>query len=113
MNRHMRGAVLTVTAIALFAIGCNLVVGRYDFRDDGDGGPKAIADADGGAESDSASCTVDLAETCFPCDPTTNAEFLNACGESPCIPFDRSRLDGLLLPDGGLPQLPPDGGTTQ
>ena len=66
------------------------------------------ADGDGDAE---ASCNVDLSVQCYPCTPVTTVELLNACSNGDCIPFDRSRLTGLLAADGGLPSLPPpDGG---
>jgi hypothetical protein len=95
---------LASTGVAAGALACNLVVGTYEFRDATDGGAADVHDA-GVAED--ASCDVDLSVACYACAPQTNEQFLNACGESPCIPFDRSRLESLLLPDGGLPPLPP------
>ena len=103
---------LLVGAVGAFALGCNLVVGSYEFRDE----PAEAGSPDVGrdvfAPESDAGCDVDLTTTCFACEPATNEQFLNSCGESPCTPFDRSRLEGLLLPDGALPPLPqPEGGT--
>jgi hypothetical protein len=49
------------------------------------------------------SCTGDAG--CYACAPKTNEQFLNACTDSQCAPFDRKRLTH-LRPDGGLPPLP-------
>jgi hypothetical protein len=60
----------------------------------------------GGSDAaDGASCSVDLATTCYPCAPATQPQFLNACTSAACVPFDDTRVT-LLLPDGGLPPLP-------
>jgi hypothetical protein len=50
-----------------------------------------------------ASCTGD--DGCYACKPKTTDEFLNACTDAKCQPFDKKRLTH-LLPDGGLPPLP-------
>jgi len=58
------------------------------------------------------SCNVDLTVQCYPCPSANTEQFLNACTDGECIPFDKSRLAELLTADGGLPSLPPrDGGT--
>jgi hypothetical protein len=62
------------------------------------------ADAGGSDAADAASCSVDLATTCYPCAPATQPQFLNACTSAACVPFDDTRVT-LLLPDGGLPPL--------
>jgi len=114
-SRHRHGtasrrAALLLSGAVGLGLGCNLVVGSYEFRGDGDGGGRGDAAGFDGARdaAPEGSCAVDLTEVCYPCAPETTEEFLNACGESACIPFDRARLEGLLLPDGGLPPLPPD-----
>jgi hypothetical protein len=111
-HRTPRRAALLLAAAGVFAFGCNLVVGTYDFREDpADADTRDVA-IDVLEPVSDAGCDVDLTRTCYACEPATNDQFLNACGESPCTPFDRTRLDGLLLPDGALPPLPqPEGGT--
>lgn len=42
---------------------------------------------------------------CFSCAPSGTIEFLNACTNSECSPFD-NRILRHLLPDGALPPLP-------
>ena len=99
---------LGVTAALLCGgIGCNAVLGLGDFSFDAtDAGTDASADAlsqDGGD-----GCAVDLTQVCYACTPQTTEQFLNSCADgTQCLQFDRSRLTGLLLPDGALPPLPP------
>ena len=57
------------------------------------------------AEADAKTCDVDLTAQCYPCAPSSHAQFLNACTSAACVPFDGTRLTH-LLPDGGLPPLP-------
>jgi hypothetical protein len=66
------------------------------------GGRDGASDAlDGGA-----SCDADPTVACYPCTPTTQVQFLNACTSATCVAFDdRTRLAN-LLPDGALPLLP-------
>jgi hypothetical protein len=67
---------------------------------------RAHAEAGGPlAEADAETCDVDLTVQCYPCAPSSQAQFLNACTSAACVPFDATRLT-LLLPDGGLPPLP-------
>jgi hypothetical protein len=61
------------------------------------GEPHAVADAQ--------TCNVDLTVQCYPCAPSSQAQFLNACTSATCVSFDATRLTH-LLPDGGLPPLP-------
>ena len=42
---------------------------------------------------------------CFQCTPVTDPEFLSACTDSTCIPFDNSRLTNVNY-DGTLKLLP-------
>jgi serine/threonine-protein kinase len=80
----------TAAAAMLLAAGAGAVMSFGRGRDSG----LADAGSDAGAK---ASCAVD---------PKTTEQYLNACGDSECIPFDRTRLDGLMLPDGALPPVP-------
>ena len=59
------------------------------------------------AAADATTCDVDLAVQCFPCAPKAPPELLNACTSASCVPFDDSTRLTNLLPDGGLPPLPP------
>lgn len=43
--------------------------------------------------------------SCYACEPVSKPHYLNACGDSECAPFDKSRLSK-LNPDGTLPSLP-------
>jgi hypothetical protein len=62
--------------------------------------PDAVADASPDAPP---SCTSDAG--CFVCEPVTTPDFLNACTDSTCIPFDNeARLP--RYNHGNLPPLP-------
>ena len=114
-----RGGML---ALALASGGCSYLIGLNGYAVGGDagttadGGTKAPdADAasalDGDAEAE-ASCSGDAGHPCYACPPSTSDQFLNACSNAACVPFDVRRLTN-LLPDGSLPPLPPlpgDGG---
>jgi hypothetical protein len=95
------------------AVGCSAVLGLGDYSFGGNPGPGDATDAAAETESDAGSdvvnCNVDLSAVCYPCPAETNAEFLNSCTDGTCVAFDKSRLNGLILGDGGLPPLP-DGG---
>jgi len=43
---------------------------------------------------------------CFACEPDSQVEFLNACTDAACIPYDNGQLEGLLLEDGSVPPVP-------
>lgn len=43
---------------------------------------------------------------CFGCAPKTTDDFLNACSDATCSPFDDAKRLTKLTPDGGLPALP-------
>src|SRR5579872_1909651 len=83
---------------------------EIDARSPVDASPKDVADAPD-ISTDVISCDVDLTVQCFPCAPRAPLEFLNGCTAATCVPFDDSTRLANLLPDGGLPPLPPfDGG---
>ena len=42
---------------------------------------------------------------CFACAPETRVEFLNACTNATCVPFDKARVTK-LPPGGSLPPVP-------
>jgi len=124
---------LILVALALVEAGCNQILGFGDYSigsadaatdghaghdssshesstHDGprDSGPRDSS-VDGGRE---ASCESDSANgACYSCAPKTTPDFLNACTNSGCVPFDDTRVTR-LPPDGGLPPVPPiDAGT--
>ena len=104
---------LAVTATAAAAFGCSAILGLGDF-DVGatDAGLTDTGTPDTGVDSGDGgnTCNVDLTTTCYPCAPTQTDQYLNSCTDGTCVPFDQTRLKDLLLPDGGLPPIPPDGG---
>ena len=73
------------------AFGCSSLLGLSDYKI-GDAGPT--------------SCNANLTTQCFPCTPTTDPQFLNACTDAACVPFDdQARIAG-FVPDGALPPVP-------
>jgi hypothetical protein len=110
MSRRVRWVGLV--ALATIVLACNSILGLSDFAVTPD-----VADAtdeqtrmpgdDSGTCADGETSDADLAVVCYPCNPLTTEQLLNACTGAQCIPFDRARLTK-LLPDGGLPSLPPD-----
>jgi hypothetical protein len=117
MMRSLRarrvGIVVVIGAGVVAFYGCSAVLGLGDYAVgplDGGGDVNASeTSGDGGDGGDGApNCNVDITKVCYPCDPGTNDQFLNSCPDNTCIPFDPSRINGLLLSDGGLPPL--DGG---
>jgi hypothetical protein len=110
-KRHVAATAAIAVSIALLA-GCSGLLGFSDYSV-AENAPDSSAEAsletstppDGG---DEASCNVDLTLQCYACTPATTDQFLNGCTDGTCIKFDKTRLTGLLGPDGGLPHL--DGG---
>jgi hypothetical protein len=107
-----RVAFLFVAASACVGIACNSLLGLTDFEitpDPTDASDETFGDTEGGTVgcAEGGTSDVDLRLECYPCTPLTNEQLLNACTTAQCIPFDRARLTN-LLPDGGLPPLPPD-----
>jgi len=101
MRRRL--VLLSVLALAgaIAAWGCNAVLGLGDYQVRADGGTTPP------------NCNVDLSTQCYPCAPSNDPQFLNACTGASCVSFDSKRVTG-LLPDGGLPPYPvlapPDAG---
>jgi hypothetical protein len=110
-KRHVAATAAIAVSIALLA-GCSGLLGFSDYSVV-EAAPDSSAEAsletstppDAGADG---SCNVDLTLQCYACVPATTDQFLNACTDGTCIKFDKTRLDKLLGPDGGLPPL--DGG---
>ncbi|MDB4938408.1 MAG: hypothetical protein JWP87_5380 [Labilithrix sp.] len=103
---------LLVAACAGVGIACNSLLGLTDFEITPDGPADASDEtplvSEGGAGcADGGTSDADLTKECYPCAPLSNEQLLNGCTGAQCIPFDRARLTN-LLPDGGLPALPPD-----
>ncbi|HEX7666987.1 MAG TPA: hypothetical protein VF407_20800 [Polyangiaceae bacterium] len=102
------GAAIAVAALGGGMLACNAILGLGDYQvvDGGvlpgqDGGPNPGGDC-GVASADG---------PCYACDPSTDIEFLNACTDSTCVPFDdKTRIPNF---DASLPDIPeptPDGG---
>jgi hypothetical protein len=112
-RRRLAAAAAVVASIALLA-GCSGLLGFSDYSvvetspEASTDAPFEAATVDAGDASPEASCNVDLTLQCYPCVPETTEQFLNGCTDGTCIKFDKTRLTGLLGPDGGLPPL--DGG---
>jgi hypothetical protein len=81
-------------------------VGSTAHGDGATGRAEAAVGAASDASEDGTSCDVNLASQCYPCAPQLNAQFLNACTSSACVPFDDRTRVTHLLPDGALPPLP-------
>ncbi len=100
-----------LVALATIVLACNSILGLGDFAvtpDPADAMDEQVpAAGDGGTCPDSGVSNADLTAVCYPCNPLTTEQLLNACTGAQCIPFDRARLTK-LLPDGKLPELPPD-----
>ncbi len=81
-----------VFALLLPCVACDAILGLGQFTFDG-----SIGDA-------SDECVGP--NGCWACTPTTNDQFLNACGGQ-CVTFDTTRVTPFLTADGSLPPLPP------
>ncbi len=114
-----RTALLLPAVIGCFAAACSTVLDLdgYAVKSIDAGSPRTDTTADAAAAGGhdgagdvvdgGASCDSDPTVTCYPCTPTTEVQFLNACTSAACVPFDdRTRLTN-LLPDGALPPLRP------
>lgn len=75
------------------------VVAASSGTDAGTGGSTATGTGTGGED-----CVGP--DGCFSCEPSAQAELLNACTDSACIPYDNGQLEGLLLEDGSVPPVP-------
>ena len=107
--KRARRSILFFGLLASAALGCNAVFGIGDFHvGEGDAVGDAAIEAASEAGEAAPSCSMyDAAGgRCFPCAPTLDPEFLNACTGAQCVPFDdTTRVSGVLA-DGGLPPVP-------
>lgn len=106
-----RGALLLAAALVVgsSAAACSIVVESQDRQCDRDEDctafTDAVCDVAGGVCVDrQAGCLGP--DGCFSCAPTEQIEFLTACTDAECIPYDNAQLEGLLLEDGSLPPVP-------
>ena len=102
LTRH--GLVVGFVLVVGGGAACSAVLGLGDYVIDKDLATSPETSTDGPAGE--AGCDVDLTVQCYACPPATNEQILNSCTEGNCVPFEKGRLDGLLLQDGGLPPLP-------
>lgn len=109
------------------AVGCSFVIESQDRQCESDKDCNGFADAmcdvaggvcvpratastsstgagGGGAGGGGAECIGP--DGCFSCPPSAQAEFLNACTDSACIPYDNGPLADLLLEGGTVPPVP-------
>lgn len=112
-------AVLTAGIAAFYAAsGCSLIIENRDRQCEKDEDCAGFGDATcetssgicvarGGTTSGSTGSAVCVGpDDCFACEPTKTEEFLNACTDVACVPYDNSQLDGLLQEDGSVPPVP-------
>ena len=70
-------------------------------------GPGSTGTGGGGAGGSGSTGTGCVGpDGCYACAPDAQAEFLNACTDAACIPYDNTQLEGLLLEDGSVPPVP-------
>lgn len=100
------GGVIAAAALG-GTLACNAILGLGDYKV-ADGGVLPLSD--GGVPS--GDCGVASADAaCFACEPQKDVEFLNACTDSTCVPYDDyANIPGFtgVLPD--IPEPTPDGG---
>jgi hypothetical protein len=114
-------AVLTAGVAALGAApGCSLIIESRDRQCESNEDCAGFGDATceissgicvGNATSTSTSGSTGSAacagpDGCFACEPTKTEEFLNACTDVGCVPYDNGQLQGLLLEGGSVPPVP-------
>lgn len=91
---------LLLLGCAACSVACNSILGLGDYKVSG-----AAAGAAGG--SGGGACDWDPASgACYPCAPTNDQQYLNACTSAECVAFDDATRITKLLPDGGLPEVP-------
>jgi hypothetical protein len=103
----LRLLVLSLIASAPCA-GCNSILGLGGFSVGYDAGTDA-----GKHDAPGKSCGDAVASgQCYPCAPETAPQYLNACTDAGCVPFDDTARIKNLPADGNLPPVPnvPDAG---
>jgi hypothetical protein len=97
---HLLRWLLLIPGCAALVAGCNSILGLSDYSVSADAGSSAHPDSGSNCSWDANS------GACYPCKPSTDPEFLNACTESTCVPFDDTVRVKNLPADGGLPEVP-------
>jgi hypothetical protein len=110
--------VASLPALAWLA-GCSFMVESRDRQCERDadcsGLEGAVCDVAGGVCVPSASTTTSSSSSsggcegpdgCYACAPETQVQFLEACTDAECIPYDNAQLEGLLEEDGSVPPVP-------
>ena len=82
---------LLLVAAVFGATGCAQIIGANDYSVESTGA------STGGC--------VDAKTGCYACAPTTREQFLNACTDAVCVPFDTSKVTALNA-DGSRPDAP-------
>ncbi len=108
---HGPGVVVTLVVAAAPLLGCSLAIESRDRQCERDadcsGFGAAVCDVAGGVCIQSAGTAGCVGpDGCFACPPTKTEEFLNACTDAECIPYDNTQLQGLLQEDGSVPPVP-------
>ncbi|MFO0553517.1 MAG: hypothetical protein U0271_34360 [Polyangiaceae bacterium] len=109
-----RLAVLAIATAMSSSSACSLVIEQRDRQCERDADCASFGDArcdtsagvcvpQGGAGGGD-NCSGP--DGCYSCAPVKPVEFLNACTDAQCIPYDNTPLQGLLEPDGSLPPVP-------
>lgn len=111
-------ALVASSAAALaWLAGCSFVVESRDRQCERDadcaGLENAVCDLAGGVCVPDSSTTTTTSsggcegpDGCYACPPQTQVQFLEACTDAECIPYDNTQLEGLLEPDGSVPPVP-------
>jgi hypothetical protein len=93
-----RALLFALPVCGLIGLACNQILGSDSYR---------VVSSDGGTAD--GGCTNPAGfggKGCYSCPAVNREEWLNACTDSTCSPFDNARVTR-LLPDGSLPDLPP------
>lgn len=80
------------------------VAGGVCVRRDAVGSTSSASSGGGGGGAGGGGCVGE--DGCFACAPSAQAEFLNACTDAACVPYDNAQIEDLLLEDGSLPPVP-------
>ncbi len=132
LSKTCAAALFAAALAAAGATGCSFVVESRDRQCESDEdcagfdgatcdegvcvareGTAASTSASTSASSTSASSTTSTGtggcegpDGCFSCEPIAQVDFLNACTDAACVPYDNAQLEGLLLEDGSVPPVP-------
>ncbi len=110
---HAAARLVVALAAMPWSSGCSLVIESRDRQCEGDDDcasfDNATCDVSAGVcvprgSTGSASCVGE--DGCYACVPEQQEEYLNACTDAECLPYDNTQLQGLLLEDGSVPPVP-------